>query len=262
MNRINEQLALQKRYVPLYRQLVSKDIKLKYRRSFLGYLWSVLNPLLIMGIMVIVFSNMFRFAIPNYPVYLIIGQTIFNFVNEATSKAMWSILGNAALLKKTYVPKYIFGLSTVSSSFVNMLFSLAAMLIVFVFNGVRFAWPMLWIPVVLLQVFVFSVGLGLFLAQATVFFRDVQYIYGAFLTAWMYATPIFYPIDQVGEQIRWFITRFNPLYAYIQQFRTVVLDGVMPSGGLILKGLLWSLGMLVFGLWRFRHNQDRFILYI
>ena len=121
-----------KRYMPLYRQLVSKDIKLKYRRSFLGYIWSVLNPLMIMAIMVVVFSSMFRFNIDNYPVYLIIGQTIFNFVNEATTKAMWSILGNAALLKKTYVPKYIFTMSIVSSSFVNMLFSLGAMLLVFI----------------------------------------------------------------------------------------------------------------------------------
>ena len=112
---IQKFIEVLKKYMPLYRQLVKKDIKLKYRRSFLGYLWSILNPLLIMGIMVIVFSNMFRFNIQNYPVYLIIGQSIFNFTNEATSKAMWSIIGNASLLKKTYVPKYIFCLSTVSS---------------------------------------------------------------------------------------------------------------------------------------------------
>ena len=104
-------------YKPLLSQLVMKDIKLKYRRSFLGYVWSILNPLMIMGIMVLVFSNMFRFDIQSYPVYLIIGQTIFNFVSESTNQAMWSITGNAALLKKTYVPKYIFTLSKVTSSF-------------------------------------------------------------------------------------------------------------------------------------------------
>lgn len=103
-----KQIELFKKYKPLMKQLVIKDIKLKYRRSFLGYIWSILNPLMIMIIMVIVFRQMFRFNIENYPVYLIIGSTLFSFMSDATSQAMWSIIGNSALLKKTYVPKYIF----------------------------------------------------------------------------------------------------------------------------------------------------------
>lgn len=102
-----KQIELFKKYKPLMKQLVIKDIKLKYRRSFLGYIWSILNPLMIMIIMVIVFRQMFRFNIENYPVYLIIGSTLFSFMSDATSQAMWSIIGNSALLKKTYVPKYI-----------------------------------------------------------------------------------------------------------------------------------------------------------
>lgn len=262
MSSLSQSENVMKKYLPLYRQLVKKDIKLKYRRSFLGYLWSVLNPLLIMGIMVVVFSNIFRFDIENYPVYLITGQAIFNFINESTTKAMWSIIGNAALLKKTYVPKYIFCLATVTSSFVNMLFSLAAMFIVFIFCGVQFTWNMLWIPFVLLQVFVFAMGMGLFLAEATVFFRDIQYIYSAFLTAWMYATPLFYPLSAAGEKIRWVITNLNPAFAFIQQFRTIALDAAFPSFGIILRGIGWSLLLLLFGVWRFWKNQDRFILYI
>ena len=102
-----KQIELFKKYKPLMKQLVIKDIKLKYRRSFLGYIWSILNPLMIMIIMVIVFRQMFRFNIENYPVYLIIGSTLFSFMSDATTQAMWSIMGNSALLKKTYVPKYI-----------------------------------------------------------------------------------------------------------------------------------------------------------
>ena len=113
-------------------QLVEKDIKLKYRRSFLGYLWSILNPLMIMIIMVIVFSSMFRSDIQNFPVYLIIGQTLFSFMSESTNQAIGSITGNAALLKKTYVPKYVFTVSKVTSSFVNTLFALGALIIVFI----------------------------------------------------------------------------------------------------------------------------------
>lgn len=249
-------------YRHLFQQLVEKDIKLKYRRSFLGYLWSILNPLMIMIIMVAVFSSMFRFDIENYPVYLLVGQTIFNFVSDSTNQAMWSITGNAALLKKTYVPKYIFSLSKVTSSCVNTLFSLGAMLIVFIVCRVNFNWYMLFIPVIMIQVYIFCVGLGLFLSQATVFFRDIQYIYAAFLTAWMYLTPIFYPISQLDEQLRWLIQHFNPLYSFITQFRTIVLECAMPEPGMILYGFIVSFAMLLIGTFCFLKNQDRFILYI
>ena len=120
------------KYRFLMQQLVMKDIKLKYRRSILGYLWSILNPLMIMVIMVIVFSNMFRSDIEKFPVYLIIGQTLFNFMSESTNQAIMSITGNAALLKKTYVPKYVFTVSKVTSSFVNTLFALGALVVVFI----------------------------------------------------------------------------------------------------------------------------------
>ena len=257
-----EQMGNFKHYMPLLEQLVIKDIKLKYRRSFLGYLWSVLNPLMIMGIMMLIFSNMFRFDIDNYPVYLIIGQTIFNFVSESTNQAMWSITGNAALMKKTYVPKYIFTLSRITSGFINMLFALGAMLIVFLICRVRFTLNMLFIPAILLQVYVFALGLGLFLAQGTVFFRDIQYIYSAFQTAWMDATPSFYPIDQLPFKLMWLIKHFNPLYAYITQFRTIVLEGTFPDGRLILYGTCMSAAMLGIGSWAFMKTQDKFILYI
>lgn len=177
MGRLGQRLNGLYSYRNLLQQLVERDVKLKYRRSFLGYLWSILNPLMIMMIMVIVFSNMFRFDIQDYPVYLIIGQTVFNFVSESTNQAMWSITGNASLLKKTYVPKYIFTLSKVTSSCVNMLFSLGAMLIVLLVCRVPLNWYMLFIPVIILQVYVFSTGIGLFLSQATrVFQRCSVYI--------------------------------------------------------------------------------------
>ena len=250
------------KYRHLFQQLVEKDIKLRYRRSFLGYLWSVLNPLMIMAIMVLVFSNIFRFDIVNYPVYLIIGQTLFNFVQLSTNEAMWSIVGNAPLLKKTYVPKYIFTVSKVSSACVNYIFSLGAMLIVFFVCRVRLSLSMLWIPAVILQVYIFSVGMGLFLSATTVFFRDIQHIYAAFCTAWMYATPIFYPIGQLPENLQRVIKLLNPLYSFIYQFRTVVLDGVMPDVRFILYGFLVAGIMLAAGTLVFLKTQDKFILYI
>ena len=170
-------------YRDLLIELVTKDVKLKYRRSFLGYLWSILNPLMIMLVMVIVFSSIFRFDIDHYPVYLIIGQTIYNYVNNATVHAIYSVTDNGALLKKVYVPKYIFPLSKVTSDLVDFLFSLGAMVLVMLITGTQFSVYLILLPYVAIQIYVFSLGMGMFLAQASVFFRDIRYIYNVFLTA-------------------------------------------------------------------------------
>ena len=172
-------------YRDLLIELVTKDVKLKYRRSFLGYLWSILNPLMIMLVMVIVFSSIFRFDIDHYPVYLIIGQTIYNYVNNATVHAIYSVTDNGALLKKVYVPKYIFPLSKVTSDLVDFLFSLGAMVLVMLITGTQFSVYLILLPYVAIQIYVFSLGMGMFLAQASVFFRDIRYIYNVFLTGCM-----------------------------------------------------------------------------
>lgn len=246
----------------LLKQLVVKDIKLKYRRSFLGYLWSVLNPLLIMFVMLLVFSHMFRSDIENFPAYLIIGQTLFNFMSEATNQAIYSITGNAALLKKVYVPKYIFTLSKVTSSLVNLLFSMGAMLIVLVVSRVPFSPSALFVPVVLVQIYLFSLGLGLFLAQGAVFFRDIQYIYSVLLTAWTYLTPLFYPMSLLPEAMQRGIRLFNPMYHYVTQFRDAVMYQCLPGWESVAYGFMLAAAFLVLGTWSFLGAQDRFILYI
>ena len=148
-------------YRELLNQLVIKDIKLKYRRSYLGYIWSILNPLLMMFVLVIVFSNLFKFDIPNFAVYLLTGQVIFGFIAEATSMAVNSITSNASLLKKTYVPKYIFTIAKVTSSLVNLLFSLVALVLVMIFTQVEPTLNILWFPIVILQVYIFGLGISL-----------------------------------------------------------------------------------------------------
>ena len=249
-------------YRDLLIELVTKDVKLKYRRSFLGYLWSILNPLMIMLVMVIVFSSIFRFDIDHYPVYLIIGQTIYNYVNNATVHAIYSVTDNGALLKKVYVPKYIFPLSKVTSDLVDFLFSLGAMVLVMLITGTQFSVYLILLPYVAIQIYVFSLGMGMFLAQASVFFRDIRYIYNVFLTAWMYATPIFYPVTMLPDKIRWIVTHLNPLYYSIEQFRVIVLERTVPSMTLVSRGCIISLLFLAFGILTFRKSQDKFILYI
>jgi lipopolysaccharide transport system permease protein len=250
------------KYRELFFQLVSRDIKLKYRRSVLGYLWSILNPLLTMIIMSIVFSTMFAQGIENFSVYLLIGFLLFSFMTGAVSRAIPSVLGAAGIIKKVYVPKYIFTLAAVTTEFITMLFSLGALILVIVVTGVRFSWRFILIPIPIIELYVFSIGLGLFLAQAAVFFRDVQYLWGVFSTAWMYLTPIFYPISMLPDKLRFAVTNFNPLYFYIAQFRYFVLGGETGWRRDAFWGAVVAIVMLVVGLVIFSRGKNKFILHI
>jgi lipopolysaccharide transport system permease protein len=250
------------KYRELFFQLVSRDIKLKYRRSFLGYLWSILNPLLTMIVMTVVFSTMFARGIENFPVYLLSGSLLFSFMSGAVSRAIPSVLGASALIKKIYVPKYIFTLAAVSSEFITMLFSLGALLIVIIVTGTPFTWRLLLIPLPIIELYVFCIGLGFLMAQAMVFFRDVQYLWGVFSTVWMYLTPIFYPVSMLPENVRFAVTSFNPLYYYIAQFRYFVLGGESAWQGEILRGVMAAAAMLFVGLISFSRAKNKFVLYM
>lgn len=250
------------KYRDLLKLLVTKNIKLKYRRSWLGYVWSVLNPLMIMVVMSIVFSTMFKRNIQNFPVYLFCGQLLFNYMNTATTQSIFSITGNAALLKKTYVPKYLFTMARVTSCLLDLLFSMGALVIVILFTRSPITWYMLLFPLVLLQLYIFCLGLGLFLAQASVFFKDTQFIYNAVITAWMYLTPIFYPLEALPEVLSWAITHFNPMYFYVGQFRALIHTGTLPAPTLVCSGIVAAIAMLGIGIWSFMRSKDRFILYI
>lgn len=249
-------------YKDLLKLLVSRNLKLKYRRSILGYVWSVLNPLLIMIVLTIVFSTMFSRDIENFPVYLFCGQLLYNYMNNSTHQAIFSITGNAALLKKTYVPKYIFTVARITSGLADCVFSLGALVIVMLATGAKFSWHALLFPIVMVQLYLFCIGLGLFLAQANVFFRDIQYIYNAVTTAWMYLTPILYPIEMLPDSISWLIRHLNPLYFYVAQFRDLVYYRQLPGLGIQLAG--WGAAFLVLavGILCFRRAEDKFILYI
>ncbi len=250
------------RYRDLLKQLVTRDIKLKYRRSFLGYVWSVLNPLLIMTVMTVVFSTMFKRNIENFPVYLFCGQLLFNYMNNSTHQAIFSITGNAALLKKTYVPRYIFTVAKITSGLVDLVFSMGALIIVILVTRTRVTWYALLSPLVIFELYVFCLGMGLFLAQANVFFRDIQYIYNAVTTAWLYLTPIFYPMDALPDNLRGLITYLNPMYFFIGQFRDLVYLGKMPGSMIMIAGFVTPIVMLLLGFWSFNRSEDRFILYI
>jgi len=249
------------RYKNLLFELVIRDIKVRYRRSVLGVLWTVLNPILMMIVMTIVFSQLFRVQIENFPIYFFCGNIIFSFMVIGTSDAMNSVLGGASLIKKVYIPKYIFPLSKVLSAAVNLFFSYIAMLLVMIATGVKFHVTMLLTPLIVFYVFLFSVGLGLILATIMVFFRDLGHLYGVITMIWNYLTPVFYPESLLGDKSPWLLL-LNPMYHFIAYMRDITLYQTMPSfiDNIICLG--FGLVTLVIGLTVFYKNQDRFILYI
>lgn len=249
------------KYKSLIYELVIRDLKVKYRRSFLGYLWSLLNPLLMMGVMSFVFGSFFRSNVENYPLYLICGQTLYSFFTESTNMAMNSILANGSLIRKIYIPKFIFPFSRIMSSFVTMSFSLAAILIVMIITGACFYWTILLAVVPIFFLFLFCCGLGMILSALCVYFRDIGYLWGVITLAWMYATPIFYTVEAMPERIAGII-RLNPLYHFITLFRSLMMFGTIPDAHAWLWGIGSGLVAFVAGLLVFGKLQKNFILYI
>lgn len=249
------------KYRVLLKELVGRDFKLKYRRSVLGYAWSLLNPLFTMLVMTAVFSNLFRFSIENYPVYFLLGQVIWNFYSEATNSAMTSVFGNAELIKKVYVPKYMFPMSKVCFAFVNMICSLGAVIIVMIIEKVWVTWTIVLVPLLFLYSFLIAFGIGLILSVVAVYFRDLLHLYGVIMTAQMYLTPLFYPVDVLPEWV-FRIVQFNPVFHLVSYFRDIVLYGVCPSLEENIICLLFGIVLSLFGIVVFKYNQKKFVLYI
>lgn len=241
--------------------LVSKDFKLKYRRSALGVVWSVLNPLLMMVVLSAVFSTFFRFDIPNYPLYIILGNTLFALMSESTTGAMWSILDSSSLIKKVRIEKLIFPIEKVLFQLVNFCISLIAVAIVMVYFRVVPTASILMVPVLLVYVVLFSAGLGMALSALAVFFRDVCHLWSVVITAWTYATPLFYPIVVLPD---WMmpIMELNPMYHYVTYFRDLLLNGTVPGVGENL--LCFGMAAITFavGLLIFKKSEKKFILYV
>lgn len=249
------------KYRPLIIELVIRDLKVKYRRSFLGYLWSLLNPLLMMVIMNIVFGSIFRADIDNFPLYLICGQTLFSFFLESTSMSMNSILLNAPLIKKIFIPKFIFPISRVVSSFVTMSFSLVAILIVMIITGAHFYWTILLTVVPIFFLFVFCCGMGLLLSALAVYFRDITHLWGVVVLAWMYGTPIFYSTKSL-DTMMYNIMKINPMYHFINVFRNLVMLGNIPGINAWFGCIASAFVFFILGFSVFIKLQKNFILYL
>ena len=248
----------------ILRQLVSKDFKLKYRRSALGVAWSVLNPLLMMIIMAAVFSRLMGRAddsIPNFPLYIIIGNTAFSLMSDSTSRGLMSIIEASSLLKKVKINRWVFPVQKVLFAVVNYAFSLIAVVLVMIFVQYAPSVYALYVIPGLFMLSVFCIGLSLFLSCAAVFFRDVIHLWSVFLTAWTYLTPMFYSIKILPEWLQT-LENFNPMYLYLTYLRDALLFRVNPSLELTLGCAGFAAASLVIGYLVFRRHESKFILYI
>lgn len=253
-----------KKYSFLLKQLVSRDFKVKYKRSVLGVFWSLLYPLLMTAVMAIVFSNVFKFSTPgvSYLAYLISGLTLFNYFSEASNLAMSSVVANFSLINKVYIPKYIFPLSKVLFIGINFLLSLIPMYLVIIFTGTGLCWQHILLPYVYVCLFLFTLGMGFILSTVAVFLRDMFYIYGIIITIWTYLTPIMYDISIISSPTLLFLMKLNPMYQYMNFTRSIVLYHCVPTLGQFAGCAVSAIGVLLLGIFVFRKKQDRFIYYV
>ena len=254
----------------ILKQLVTKDFKIKYRRSFLGVAWSVLNPLLMMIVMAVVFSTIFAqgrngaVSPELYPLYLIVGNVTFSVLSESTNQALMSIIWASSLLKKVKVHRWVFPVQKVLFSLVNFGFSLIAVAIVMIWFHVVPTWHLILLPVCLFLLMLFCMGLGMMLSALTVFFRDIMHLWSVVITAWTYLTPIFWTTDFIGRMphVVRIIMYANPMYNYIQFMRDIFLFQTTPTFFTVGMCVAWAVVALVLGYVVFHKSEHKFILYI
>ena len=249
------------RYRDLVRYLVGRDLKVRYRRSFIGFLWTMLQPLLTMLVLYIVFSSLFRFSIASYPVYVLAGLLFWNFFQQSIITSMNSLRTNSALLLKLPVPNVVFPVATVLSGVVNLLLALLPAVLIVIVTGHRPTPALLFLPVSILIAALFTLGAGLLLAPLAVFFSDVVELVGVGMTLLYFLTPIFYPKEILPAQLAPLV-RFNPVRSILEVFRDPIYNGKVPPLSHLAVAAALAVVVLLIGAMAFRRSCNRIPFYI
>jgi ABC-type polysaccharide/polyol phosphate export permease len=253
-------VSLYRQYKFVFTELVKRDFKKKYKRSVLGVFWSMLAPLFTLLVINFVFGHFFGRNQEYYTIYLFSGWLIFQYYNEATNGAMNSLMANASIFSKVKVPKYLFLFSRIASSSINFFLTLIVYVAFVIAYGLPITWKFIMLLYPIACMFVLILGVGLILSALFVFFKDIQYLYGVFITALMYATPIFYTVDIMGSKA--WIFYLNPLYYYATYFRSVVINGVIPSLEFHAMMLIISAVFFAIGCWMYKKYNYKFLYYV
>lgn len=258
---ISEYMSRVKKYHFLFEELVKRDFKQKYKRTILGMGWSILSPLLMLLVMHAVFSQYFGRGIDYYTTYLFCGNLIFSYFSEATNSGMTALTGNASIISKINVPKYIFLLSKNISSLINFFLTLLVFF-VFVYNdGIFFSLKFFFLLFPILCLFIFNIGMGMIISAMFVFFKDIGYLYSVFTTMLMYLSAIFYNIEILKPEYQK-IFFFNPVFCYINYFRTVVIHNEIPSMEQHLLCGFYALFFSLLGAYVYKKYNHRFLYYL
>jgi ABC-type polysaccharide/polyol phosphate export permease len=245
------------RYRDLLWSLVHRDLTIRYKRSTLGFLWTMLNPLLMMLVLTVIFSNLFRFQIKNYPVYLLSGTLLYGFFQWSTSQSIHNIIWGGGLMGKIHLPKTIFVVSAGLVALINLLLALVPLALIMVLNHGVFSLALLFLPLGIALTFIFALGVSFIVSTLAVFFADIADIHSVAVSILAYVTPLFYPISIVPQKYLYFIY-LNPLFYFVEIFRQPIHAGVLPDGGMIVRAFSISIGTLIAGWWFFTRKSDEF----
>ena len=234
-----------------------RNIKLRYKRSVLGILWTLLEPLMLMTILTVVFSTVFRFQLENYPVYLLSGLLLFDFFSRSTLQIVEETVASEGLASRVHVPRTVFAVATILSYLFSWLIALIPLLLIMIVLGHPLSWALVTVPAGIVLTGLFALGVGLLVATLGASFHDIKLTYQVLLTGWFYATPIIYPLEIVPESIRRFFL-FNPLLHFSAIVRDPAYLGQPAAAASWLVAIGASLGVAVFGWWIFTTRRNVF----
>jgi ABC-2 type transport system permease protein len=243
------------RYRDLVTQLVARNIKTRYKRSVFGVLWTMINPLMMTGILALVFSNLFQ-AKESIVIYILTGLIVWGFFSQVTTHAMSELVWGGSLLNRIYIPKTVFAASALGTGLVNFGFSLVPLFIAMAIFKTPFKLALLFLPIAILLLAAFSLGLGLLLSNLSAGFTDVFEMYQIVITAWYFLTPILYPIEIIAPQKRW-LFQLNPIYSILETFRAPILNGSLPTFKVVGMAAIFSTVSLASGWWYFTRKADQ-----
>ena len=249
------------RYRDLILQLIRKDIVARYKRSVLGVAWTMLQPLGMMIILSVVFSTLFS-QVKGYPAYILSGLIAWTFFSQATSAMMTQIVWGGALLRQIYLPRTSFAVSSIGTGLTNLGISFIPLVFIVLIIGLPIRWSILFVPISMLLLGAFALGVGLIVSTMSIYFPDVSDMYSLVLTGWMYLTPIVYPETLIPEAYRYWFFHLNPMYYYVKIFRAPIFEGVIPDGSTLLVAALISTVTLAIGWLFFSKRSDDFAYHL
>jgi len=249
------------RYRELIWALAVKELTIRYKRSILGFLWALLNPMLLMLVLTVVFSKILVGAQPHYAVFLLSMLLPWTFFSQSLSYAAESIVGNADLIKKVRVAKLVFPVAAVVSNMINLLLSFIPLILIVLATRHPFYWTWLYLPVPLAALVILTLGATFFFAAANVYYRDIAHILQIVLQIWFYVTPIIYSLDLIPAKYRVFF-KLNPIIYVLNGFRLGVYYGMLPTLESVIASFICAFVALYVGFRIFRRYQDEFVFYV